>query len=194
MNKDRSWSLFLVLIVASVMLLILALQDQGGVGGRADSSSIDPKSKIVETRVNNHLSETSRQIEIQEERRRIENSSAPQVGDRLWPERKTQSSSGLDFSQDRHETTAYEDLDRHPRHYGGWNSPHAVIQNEQADKEASADFREKQKEEYVRQFLENARRNGYLIKLNDDLVVVSVQKIQNTSTSINDQPFVNGSR
>lgn len=195
MKNDRSLSLFIVLIVASVMLLMMALQDQGPVHGRSESASIDPKSKIVESKVNQHLAATSRTMEIQEERLRVENSAAPQVGDRLWPEGKpSESEGGLDFSQDRHERSVYEDLDRHPQRYPRMGSPQTVIQNEQVEKEANFEYQQKQREEYVQQFLDNARRNGYLVKLSEDLVVISVQKIQNTSTSLSDQPFMNGSR
>jgi hypothetical protein len=171
---------FLVLLLGGSLIafvLSMGIDEQAGV---VHQNSIDPKSKIVESLVNQHLKITSQMIDLKERNALDRFSDMPKVGDRLWPTAHLPSKNknvGVDFSSDPKEDSTYQDLNRHPKDYSATGSPHSVIQGDLARQEA--DHRQWQviKSNYIRKFIENARLHGYQVKVNDDLVVESVRPL-----------------
>jgi hypothetical protein len=194
MSEKRRRVIFFILFFASLMVFYIASQEDI-LDDVIRGPSIDPKSPEVEKRVNQHLKTTAREIETQQLHAQGEAMSLPKVGEHLWKRAEQVSSSemGVDLSTDSSEDLAYRDLNRHPKEYGNIKSPHSVIQNERAAQESEERNKRAAKEEYVRQFIENARRGGYLVKVNADLVVVSVQKLRTPGSQF-DQPNLSGAK
>lgn len=167
-----------------------------------EMSSFSPQSPEVETLVNKHLVGTAHRVLLQEERAHLENSDidkAPEIGDEVWPEfRKNKgefaANQGVDLSADPKEMNAYQDLNRHPKEYGTYKSAHSIIQNELALNEDRATADLTYRAQYAQRFIENARRSGYQVKLNDDFVVISVKKISDSNSFKVVEPGGQGSR
>jgi hypothetical protein len=181
MDSHKRIALFILLLLLSFGVFRMA----GDIGkpGHADFASFDPRSARVENIVNKHLTMTDRKILLQNDRAQLENTELPAVGDQIWPKNtwnRNRSSEprqdGVDLSSDRREEAAISDLNRNPKEYGNYRSPHSVIQNEESEKDARALEQKWYRERYAQQFIENARRNGIEVKLNDDLVVIDVRK------------------
>ncbi|MCA9319037.1 hypothetical protein KDA06_05380 [Candidatus Saccharibacteria bacterium] len=74
-------------------------------------------------------------------------------------------------------TSTYEDLNPHQGIYNGQLTPDEKIEMRLNQQRDIAVYERNQKLQYVRQFLENARKQGYDITLNENLEVVKVRKI-----------------
>lgn len=143
--------------------------------------TISAYSPQAEALVNRHLFFTSQNQHMREKKIDIENSyMAPELGDSIWPKIAPKKDLGVDHSPDRDENTAFDDLHRYRKdlHY---TNPDQIIQGQIVDEELSAQNELEYRQEYARQFVENARRNGYIIKLNEDLVVIKVSPVGGAS-------------
>jgi hypothetical protein len=187
MDSQRRIALFIFLLVLSLGVFRLAADL--GKPGHADFASFDPRSERVESIVNKHLKMTDQRIILQADKAQFESSNLPTVGDQIWPttnEKRHRSfepqRGGVDLSSDPREEVAIADLNRDSKDYGNYRSPHSVIQNEEYYKDRQAEEQRLFRERYAHQFIENARRNGYAVKLNSNLVVTDVRKISPAET------------
>jgi hypothetical protein len=180
MDSHKRMALFIILILLSFGVFQFALEV--GKPGHGDFSSLNPRSERVEKIVNKHLSLTDQQVKLQTERALFESEELPSVGDRLWPSAQkspefSPQHEGVDLSSDPREQVAIDDLDRHHKEYGNYKSPNFVIQNEGYAKEKEAADKQASEELYAQQFIENARRKGYQVRLDSNRVVIDVRKI-----------------
>lgn len=162
--------LFLLLLTAATFFVVSLLLPTPAEKPET-ISAYTPKAEAL---INKHLFLTSQNQHLQGKKINAENAYlAPQIGDSIWPKISPKIDLGVDHSPDRHENTAYDDLNRYRKelHY---TNPDQVIQGQIADEDLEKKAEWEDRKEYARQFVENARRNGYSIKLNEDLVVVSV--------------------
>lgn len=135
--------------------------------------------------VNKHLWMTDQAVELSREQAEINSKFANlKVGESITlPKGKVEPKQmGVDHSADTNEMNAYNDLNRYPKTINATN-PDYIIQGQLSDQEQSRQYEAAYREEYVRQFIENARRAGYDVVLNDDLVVVSVRPIRTPTSS-----------
>jgi hypothetical protein len=145
-----------------------------------------PQNKVLATNpkvqelVNKHLWLTSQAQEMQQKKRELENSyNQLRIGESIWPvARNNTKNFGIDHSADRNENTAYEDLNRYPKNYE-LSNPEQVIQGQIADENLQAAYAERYRAEYAKQFVENARRHGYMVELDANYVVVRVTPLGN---------------
>ena len=106
---------------------------------------------------------------------------APQLGDSIWPKiDQHKKNLGVDHSADRNERTAYEDLNR-DKHQLSVSDPDHIIQQQINDNDKQNEYEAAYRENYARQFIENARAHGYQIELDSSLVVKSVKQIRRPS-------------
>ncbi len=131
----------------------------------------------VENVVNKHLILTNKKIELAQEAARLKNvQTIPAVGEQILPRWKPSEVVGVDQSYDRNELNAARDLARHPEL--SLNSPGAIVQSEMADSEVTTQLESEQREEYARQFIQNARAGGYDVELDENYRVKKVRKIR----------------
>lgn len=178
-KDDTKGLLGLLFLVAAGALIYFAWQE-GSVRTDALGTGREPAArhdiKQIETMVNRHLIMTNKQIELQQEKARLENhSSLPAVGERILPRGRPNYNKGVDLSPDRNEMNAARDLEQVKEL--NLASPHVEIQSEIADREAQAQYEEMYRREYARQFIENARAGGYEVQLDANFTVLSVKKI-----------------
>lgn len=170
-------NLVLALIFSSLLVAAYAVY-----GPESGSSDLASKQKAeaderIQRISNKHLFMTAKELEISAQKRRAENlMQAPYVGQKLidlthGPQK------GIDHSSDRNEETAYRDLRRDDVVFDPSNPQH-VVQSQLREKQEMAAYEEAFRKEYARKFIENARREGYDVRLSADLVVLSVRKIK----------------
>src|SRR5690606_35044502 len=81
---------------------------------------------------------------------------------------------------DTNEGNVYRDLNRDSKDVS-YESPNAVIQGQMYDQEKQKTYEDEYKKEYARQFVENARLNGYAITLDSNYTVIRVMPIRKPS-------------
>ena len=128
--------------------------------------------------MNRHLLFTDKHIELSKERVKLENwKASPQVGENLFGEKKKDSPSNLDLSQDRRESQVLNDLKRNEKQTD-YVSPDSLIQSQLSASGEQSKYEQEYRKEYSRQFIENARKAGYEVVVNENYVVTSVKKIK----------------
>lgn len=183
-EKDKSKSILLLalLLAGAAFFYFIGIQNSGPKSKPRDSSShISAYSAQANDMVNKHLALTSKSLELQEKKRKFENQfSMPQLGDSIIDDPSRDKDMGVDHSADANEDNAYQDLNRYPREIRA-TDPDRIIRNQIAEQDLAVGYENAYREEYARQFIENARKNGYEVKLNSDYVVISVRKIRTPS-------------
>lgn len=184
-EKDKSYIVALALFVGAGLLLFSYLG-----GDKSKSSLSSSAKKKIEDSVNKHLMTTNDTISLQKQRMAVENA-------KLLYESQQNRKAGREAYQNDHsfdlssETRAQEvarDLARDQ--ILDSYSPHDVVQAEMYDQIQNQKEEQAYREEYARQFVENARRGGYEVQLTDDLTrVKSVRPLKK-----NGQMEVFGSR
>ena len=173
-KKISPFLLFFLLLGAVGFFLASARMSSHSPVPPATISAYSPETEAL---VNKHLHLTSQDQYLREKMMNAQNSyMAPQVGDSLWPKISPKKDLGVDHSPDRDENTAFDDLNRYPKELR-YTNPDQIIQEQIVEEDIRKKTELEDRQEYARQFVENARRNGYAIKLNEDLVIVSVRSI-----------------
>lgn len=167
--------LVLLLLGAASSFLALAMWPQAP---KKAPASVSAHSEQAEALVNKHLFMASQQQYLRGKKAAAENSYlAPQLGDSIWPKIAKKKDLGVDHSPDTNEQNAYDDLNRYRKelHY---TNPDQIIQGEIVDQDLQRQADADARRAYVEQFLENARRNGYAVRLDENFVVVGVSKVR----------------
>lgn len=179
-NEKSKSPLGLLLLVGAVLIGTYAwISDQEQIETRrtasTDVQNPETRSKI-ENQVNRHVLMTNRKMELEKEQIKVEaNFSVPQVGQFVME--RPANSQNFDLKGDRTEQNVARDL-RNDRQLAV--SASDIVQNEVVNQQvggAAAAMDEQYRREYARQFIENARRNGYEVTLSPDLRVIGVQQI-----------------
>lgn len=131
--------------------------------------------------MNKHLYMTSQKEDWAEKKMKAENAFlAPEIGHSILPSGKK--APMVDHSADSYEGNAFNDLNRYPKELN-YGSPDEVIQGSLQDQQKQNVYDEVYRKQFADQFIENARQHGYKVKLNDDMVVISVTPIVNPTFS-----------
>lgn len=173
-KQDKSYLLALALLLLSgffVFLFFLPEKD-----AKPNGNSITQSKKFEES-VNRHLFKTSQTMQISREKMQLE---ANQIAHRgIGPKAPEKNDvHQLDLSTDPRAESLLKALGRSAPENSGPNNPDQQIQTELFEAQQMQDYSEEYKREYARQFVENARRAGYLIQLTSDYKVRSVQKLR----------------
>ncbi|MBO9665670.1 MAG: hypothetical protein J7501_02515 [Bdellovibrio sp.] len=172
-QNDHGKLLALLLFVGAGALVLMSMgPEEKRTAGQAPASV---KSEKFEKNVNKHLMLTNENIEMQRRRMEIEN--ARSNGD--FNSTKAQAtyeapSGGVDLSTDSRASDVARELGRGDRQEDQPMNPHEVIQKELFNQQQNAEYTQAYKEEYARQFVENARRGGYKVILDDQYRVKQV--------------------
>lgn len=166
----------LLLLLAAGFCVLLALPSKQPHHAELSSTGQEIPSAYspeVEKLVNKHLFLTSQEQEWAQKKMKAENSfSAPAIGASILQKKN----GGVDHSADQNENAAINDLDRYRKQLN-YTNPEEVVQGQLQDQQKQRVYDEVYKKEFARQFIENARQHGFNVKLNDDLVVISVTPI-----------------
>ncbi|MBX3034952.1 MAG: hypothetical protein KF865_13615 [Bdellovibrionaceae bacterium] len=177
-KPDLQQILPLGLVIAAGFLLYL------GLGGGDSSPKISAEKKEqVRHSANEHLRKTAEQIEMQKRQMAIRSWQLANDFNRTVPERAyTPPKEGAELVEEGIANDVARDLGRD--NGGAKALPanpadliHHQLFEEQNSRQQSAAYRK----EYARQFVENARRGGWEIRLDDDYKVISVRRLRQPS-------------
>lgn len=180
LESQKNKGLALIFIGLATALVVTALLydgksvEQSNLGPSESSAAFQQKKREdLERAVNKHIQMTNRKIEIDKEKIKQEAVfTIPQVGQIII--NPNSGSDPIDMRGDRNELNPVRDLRR-----GSVNTPSAgdLIHQEMADNEARQRQNEQYMKEYAKQFVENARRNGYEVELSSDYKVLNVRQV-----------------
>lgn len=175
MEKKARYLILSLLLLASAGFLALSMEETQPVAKPDKTSATSGKASAL---INKHLWQANHLKEQAEKRVEAQNSyMAPRLGDSIWPTSQDRSKGySVDHSPDRNENRVYQDLNRDRKEYRSTDPDH-IIQSQIHDDERMREYEMSYRQEYARQFVQNARRNGYDVRLNSDLVVISVKRI-----------------
>lgn len=194
--RDRKNRLLILLLLASSTILMIFAVGEDISSESIEKSPIDPHSQIVEEKMNRHLKLTAQKIELEKLRAQIATGNLPKVGEKLFKDSGFPKGEdyGVQMNSDPNEDRTYRDLNRHPKDFGLVKTADSVIKEEKAQEEMLARQLEAERREYARQFIENARRAGYELKVSDDFVVTGVRKIQPERNALFNNPGESGAK
>lgn len=181
--SEKKWSekdLALLLLVLAMGIGAVAFwwtpsTDPSATAAGPDAEVEARKRKELEDRVNRHIQLTNRKIETDREKIEQEKRfTIPQVG-QLAIQPNNELTGGVVTRGDRNEYNTIRDLERDRS--APPPSMNNQIQEELAENQARQRHNEAAMKEYARQFVENARRNGYDVKLSEDYRVLDVRKL-----------------
>lgn len=172
-QDQKAAVLVILLFLGAGIFAFLALQAPSGSAEFA-SRSVKAASPQANELSNSHLFLTSKRIELEQERRRLDNlQKAANSASEIVEGNQYRENYGVREDGGRYETAAYDDLRRYEPQVQA-TSPSYEVQSSLFEKQKLAQYSEEYKQEYARQFIANARAAGYDVRLNSDFVVVSV--------------------
>lgn len=175
-QDQKAAVLVILLLLGASAFAFLALQSPTGSADFA-SKSVKAASQQANELSNSHLFLTSKRIELEQERRRLDNlQKAANSASEIVDGNQYHENYGVKEDGGRYETSAYDDLRRYEPEVQA-TSPSYEVQSSLFEKQKLAEYSEEYKLEYARQFVANARAAGYDVRLNSDFVVVSVSPI-----------------
>ncbi len=177
-KKDKSYLLGLALLLLAGFFIFLFFLPEGK---KPQGTVGSAQSKEFEEKVNKHLFRTSQQIELSREKMKIEAGKIENQG--VGTGRLKEEIHRLDFSADPRAEALIRTLGRGDKEPNGPTNADEQIQADLFEAQQNDEYSEAYKKEYARQFVENARKAGYLIKLSDDYKVISVKQIRKPADS-----------
>lgn len=137
--------------------------------------NLEQERRRVEQSVNRHIQVTNKKIENDKEVVRLDAGfKLPKVG--VLIRQPVQSQSGVDLSVDKREMNPARDLERRPLEPAA-PSAADVVQADLARLQHNAIAEEQFRREYAKAYIEEARRNGYEIKLDNDYRVIDIRPL-----------------
>lgn len=131
-------------------------------------------------RVNKHLQYLEKKAELERLNAEIQNyEMAHKINPRevLPPDLRPSQLEYERLEEDNQAEKIYEDLRGSSRSYDTPLTPEERINSALAMRRWAKDYEQHQTAEYVKEFIENARAQGYEVKLNDQLEVVEIHQI-----------------
>ncbi len=171
-NKKLLLSLFF--LFSAFGLFWLALQDEEGLS----ENDLIPVQASDEA-VRKHLRKTSQKIQAQKVQAQIENfAPAPRFnegGTQVYEA----SSHGLEFRPDPRLNELSHTLRREPKASGSQlPEPNEMIQNQLYEQQRWNEYKLAYRQAYAQKFIENARKHGWEIRLNEEFKIVKVKAIK----------------
>ena len=168
-----------VFVAAAGVLLYLGLSDGGG-GSRSANLARDEK---VQASANEHLRRTAEKMEMERRQQALRswqlvNEYGKTVGERAF----TPPREGAELQEGDSAHSVARDLGRVRDQLDMETVSASELIHHQLFEAQNAEMQDKAyREEYARQFIENARRGGWEIKLDANYKVISVKKIERRS-------------
>lgn len=167
-GSSQSYLLAVIFFLLAGGLVFFALQKEEGQTRMSSKmpQAVSANSAEAEKVVNKYLKQTSKAIEMQQIQTKIQNQFViPKVGEVISANNEARKKKTINISNP-------EVVGSNPSVYDT-SSPAAKIQNELADQQQLEDYDQKFREEYIRQFVENARQNGWKLVVDENGVIKS---------------------
>lgn len=164
-----------IFFIAAFFLLKTAFQPEEFEKKLSSQSphQVSVNSPEAEKAVNKYLKEINKSIEMQQLQSRIQNQNIrPKVGEVISPNAFSRNNKKQNLKVD----SLVEQNSSHHIIYDT-NSPSGQIQLELAEQQRLEEYDQKYKEEYIRQFIENAKRNGWKITVDENGTIKSAAPI-----------------
>lgn len=158
------------------MIGLLFLLLAGGLlffGGNKNTKNSDDQVSLKnpETleKINRHMQDTNRQMYLQEQKAYIESKKSYNEFHKAPSQQPYQ----VDHSE-----VSIPQYEEGPQNFAMPKDPHDLIQEELFREQADRQYTEAYKKEYARQFVENAKAAGWLIKLDASYRIISVRPLR----------------
>jgi hypothetical protein len=184
-NSDDKESnrLFIILIVLGAALLWIGLNQPN----QASSySSVSPKNNLttqkIDNSINSHMRLTERKLLDTQLARDLDNRLTTRTNPEADPfsiGKGHDASLGVDLEQENKAAQVYKDISKPSIRYDIDSDPEEKIRAQMALQKWMAEYDQRYKEQYIKAFIENARRAGYRLEVNGELEVTKVEKIDN---------------
>lgn len=163
-------------IGAAAVFLYLGLQPTKS---KLSKEAMDVK---VQRTVNDHLRKTAEEIELQKRQMSIRNwqlanDYRKSIGEKAY----TVPKEGAELQEEKFANDVARDLGRDGSLSKISQNPMDMIHHQLFEAQAMRQHDEAYRKEYARQFVENARRGGWEVKLSDDYRVLSTKRIRSPS-------------
>ncbi len=172
-GQDKGW-IFLVLLVLG-FLLIFSEQDPAEKKATQELKANDNNQKKMSL-VNRHLKETALQLEQDRLKRAAEASTVIEKYKSSDQQMTYETQDNLSFESDFNMQKLTQDLNRSHELSEDQLTPEQIVQSQLLGRQIMDKEDRAYREEYVRQFVENAKAAGWDIILSPDLEVISVKK------------------
>ncbi len=172
-GQDKGW-IFLVLLVIG-FLLIFWEQDPAVKKATQELKASDDNQKKMSL-VNRHLKETALQLEQDRLKRAAEASKVIERYKSSDQQMAYETHDNLSFESDFNMQKLTQDLNRSQELSDDQLTPEQIVQSQLLDRQIMDKEDQAYREEYARQFVENAKAAGWDIVLGPDLEVISVKK------------------
>ena len=190
-EQNSSPKFIAVVLLLAAGLIFLYAQKQSN-ESKKESESLAPVRRTAESEalVNKYLQETNARIEALKLHSAIVNNfKSPSVGQLVPKKPEASSSWGVDAPEDSSQKQFREALV--PGAGDDDSSPRAIIEGQLAEKQQRENYERQYKEKYIQEFIENAKKNGWSIKVDKNGVVTQSSPIPNFEQSNHGQSRVN---
>lgn len=182
-GKSQQNIFALLLIALAVGLFLMANDESKSLDSSANQLPKIPVNKEYTERARGHLLMTADEVKLRE----LKHSNdvlekAPSLSQTA--EQRAYHGEGFDLSSESTARDLAKDLNRdNVQNAAVPETPDQLIQSEIFNQQQLADYSAAYKEEYARQFIENARRAGWEVVLDEDFRVISTRRIRNPAHS-----------
>lgn len=178
-----------LLLAVTLLIAGLAVITASVVPHFIDEASLSARDQLVREQVNNNLFYQAKIMELEAAKKESENRfQAPAVGEFIFVKNQKPKSAGIDHSPDANEFNAANDIRRYPKELRAYTAKNEIM-GQVADENKMNEYSEAYREEFVRQFLLNARRNGYEVILGPDYKVLTVRQIRKSQVQLLTKSF-----
>lgn len=174
-EKERPWLALLLLLFAGVLLFLGIRDDRKS---KKDATSL-ARTEQIQEKVDQHMQLTAERLNLQRARMQIENSRLAKDYSQSKEQRPyVAPQEGSELVQEQASEAVAQDLGRNQMLRVMPANPADLINHQLFEQERAKASNEAYRREYARQFIENARRGGWDVKLSEDYRVISVRPYQ----------------
>lgn len=171
-KKDLRW-LFLLLLCLGVLILLFSKSEEP-ISSKSQFQFQDPAHI---NRVNQHLKETAINLEAERQQRLLEANRELNRYSNSDRQDAYESSTALSFEGDPNMIALTQELDGSRELRDHELSPEQFMQKQLYEREIREKANEVYREQYAEQFVENARKGGWDVRLGPNYEVLSVKKL-----------------
>jgi hypothetical protein len=177
-NEERRDSGLLLLVVA-LFLFVGALFIEGERDAQQNSTLSSQSAKTLPpatlNRIDQALHESQLKAEIAQDAATAENETAPEVGTSDMAD--TSGTNPLLFDQENPGARVLKETEKRARSQGVPSADQRIAKKLERD-QWLREYEQRRDAEYVRQFLENAKKSGVQVQLNENLEVTGLQRFE----------------
>lgn len=172
-DKKKSFLPFIFILLGLLLILFNFSESPSSKNHKID--------EVQQQKVNAHLQWTQKKIEMDEAKAKMEMQKNLQTLPPGSGKNSRSSNKNLDLSYDKSSEEFAQSVERGSKPDQLPTDPNELIQTKIFQDQQLAEYTEAYKQEYVRRFIQNARNQGWDIKVNDQYKVISARPIRKPS-------------